>query len=53
VAVTEFDAALAEDAPIALEATTVAVVDAELLKPVILIGEEVPVAVLVTAAKLS
>jgi hypothetical protein len=53
VTVTEFDAALAAEVPIALEAVTVAVVDAVLLNPVIVRGEEEPVAVRVTAAKLS
>jgi hypothetical protein len=53
VTVTEFDAALAADVPIALEAVTVAVVTAALLNPVIVIGEVALVAVSVTAAKLS
>jgi hypothetical protein len=53
VTVTLFDAALAADVPIALEAVTVAVVTAALLNPVIVIGEVALVAVSVTAAKLS
>jgi hypothetical protein len=45
VTVTEFDAALAAEVPIALEAVTVIVVTTPVPNPVIVKGEEAPVAV--------
>jgi hypothetical protein len=53
VTVTEFDAELTPEVPIALEAVTVTVAAEVLLNPVIVSGEAEPVAVRVTAAKLS
>jgi hypothetical protein len=52
VTVTEFDAALAAEVPISLEAVTVIVVTTPVPKPVIVKGEDEPVAVCITPCTL-